>query len=270
MATNPPSSGVELTIDGHVGVITLNSPPANIMTQKVWLGLASCLEQAENNPEVRAVIFVSGLSKPIFSAGNDIMSLYAPKTNYERYATFWKTQTVFLARLYRSPLLTIAAIRGACPAGGTIVAMCCDWRIMANDVPGVMGLNEVALGIPVPHYWMKVMANTIGTRATERVIMHGALLDVAECVKTGMVDQTVSSTDLLASATKFAQDRLKFPDIGRSLSKIQFRNQLSSEWEAQWESEAKEGWKTLTSDATITTLTGVLMSLSKNSKKSKL
>ena len=48
----------------------------------------------------------------------------------------------FLARLYRTPLLTLAAIRGACPAGGCCMSLCCDLRFMA-DGPGHIGLNEV-------------------------------------------------------------------------------------------------------------------------------
>ena len=50
----------------------------------------------------------------------------------------------FLARLYRSPLLTLAAIRGACPAGGCCMSLCCDLRFMV-DGPGHIGLNEVRM-----------------------------------------------------------------------------------------------------------------------------
>jgi len=49
------------------------------------------------------------------------------------------------SRLYMSRLATIAAIRGACPAGGCMMSMCCDHRVMSNA--GSIGLNEVQLGI---------------------------------------------------------------------------------------------------------------------------
>lgn len=61
----------------------------------------------------------------------------------------------FLLRLYKSPLITICAIRGACPAGGCILSLLCDSRIMTEA--GTIGLNEVALGIPVPYYWVQAM-----------------------------------------------------------------------------------------------------------------
>ncbi len=51
-----------------------------------------------------------------------------------RYTDFWVTSNVFLARLYRSPLVTLAAIKGACPAGGCCLSLCCDMRIMTEQV----------------------------------------------------------------------------------------------------------------------------------------
>ena len=51
-----------------------------------------------------------------------------------RYRDFWVTSNVFLARLYCSPLVTVAAIKGACPAGGCCLSLCCDMRIMTEQV----------------------------------------------------------------------------------------------------------------------------------------
>lgn len=56
--------------------------------------------------------------------------------------------------------MTIAAVRGYCPAGGCILSLCCDARVVTEDCR--MGLNEVALGIPVPKFWVKIMVNTVG------------------------------------------------------------------------------------------------------------
>ena len=50
-----------------------------------------------------------------------------------RYREFWVTSNVFLARLHRTPLVTVAAIKGACPAGGCCLSMCCDLRIMTQQ-----------------------------------------------------------------------------------------------------------------------------------------
>ena len=84
---------------------------------------------------------------------------------------FWEVSNVFLARLYRSPLFTVAAIRGACPAAGCGIAMCCDYRIMSEK--GHIGLNEVALGIPVPIYWTELFLHTVGSGPGEKLLKSG-------------------------------------------------------------------------------------------------
>lgn len=81
-------------------------------------------------------------------------------------------QNTFLARLYRSPLVTVAAIRGACPAAGCGISMCCDARVMTEE--GYIGLNEVALGIPVPIYWTELFLKTVGHSAGEKLLKSGA------------------------------------------------------------------------------------------------
>ena len=97
----------------------------------------------------------------LHAAGNDIKELYAPKTTKQRYRQFWTVSNALLARLYSSPLVTVAAIRGACPAGGCCLALCCDVRLMSQET-GHIGLNEVALGIPVPLFWARLMTRIIG------------------------------------------------------------------------------------------------------------
>lgn len=96
-----------------------------------------------------------------------------------RYREFWVESNKFLARLYRSPLVTVAAIRGACPAGGCCMSLCCDLRIMA-DGPGHIGLNEVAIGISVPLFWARLMARVVGQATAERLCQFAALVGPQE------------------------------------------------------------------------------------------
>ena len=98
-------------------ILWLGSEPVNSMTLELWTALSENLTALESDPNVSGVVFASELKKPIFTAGNDINELYAPKTSRERYAQFWRVQTSFLCHLLRSPLATVCAIRGACPAG---------------------------------------------------------------------------------------------------------------------------------------------------------
>ena len=81
----------------------------------------------------------------------------------------------------------MSAIKGACPAGGCCLSLCCDTRIMTEQ--GHIGLNEVALGIPVPVYWARLMAVVIGQGPAERLCYSASLLSPQEALRLGMVDK---------------------------------------------------------------------------------
>lgn len=85
-------------------------------TLELWQELLHVLCELEADTAVRGVIWVSGLKRDVFTAGNNLKELHAPSTSRSRHRAFWIAQTTFLARLYRSPLVTVAAIKGDFPA----------------------------------------------------------------------------------------------------------------------------------------------------------
>lgn len=246
--------------DTGYAIVTICREPVNSMNLELWQQLADTLEQLEKDPSVRGVIFQSGLKKDVFTAGNDLQELYAPKSSAERYRDFWITQNMFFTRLYRSPLVTLAAIRGACPAGGCALALCCDYRIMTDF--GNIGLNEVALGIPVPAYWAQLMVRTIGQRPAERLLEFGLMPSAAEALQLGLVDELAKVEDLLASAENAMAKMLEAPDPGRQATKLSLREEFSKAWAEFSKPEAEGGWKLLSHPKTIQALEAVIQRLS--------
>ena len=193
--------------------------------------------------------------------------LYAPSSSRERFLRFWRAQTVFLSRLYRSRLVTVACIRGSCPAGGCITSLCCDWRVMSSDDSPTIGLNEVALGISVPKHWAAVMARTIGDRQAERLLLRGELVRVAEAKELGMVDEVVEKGRLMEVAEREMRARLRNPDAGRVVTKGHLREALALQWEREWEAEAEGGWAMLSDERIVRMLGQVLQRLSGGKKQ---
>jgi len=260
MSDSPKAVSTEIKSAGYA-VVTVAREPVNSMNLELWRELAATLDELEANREVHGLILQSGLKRDVFTAGNDINELYAPKTSRERYVDFWVTQTTFLARLYRSRLATVAAIRGASPAGGCVTALCCDVRIMTDF--GNIGLNEVALGIPVPEYWGGLMARTIGQRAAEKLLLNGLLPSSDEALKLGMIDAVVPQTQLFAAAEDAIHNLLKAPSAPRAQTKKQLRATFSKEWEAFGPKEAEGAWPMLASAPVVAALGKVLERLSK-------
>lgn len=243
-------------------ILWMGSEPVNSMTLELWTALSDALTELEQDPKVRGVIFASELKKDIFTAGNDIKELYAKTTSRERYTRFWRTQTTFLCRLLRSPLATVCAIRGACPAGGCAVALCCDYRVQSEA--GTFGLNEVQLGIPVPKYWAKLFCLVAGRTSGDLTLQLGALLAPREAKAMGLLHEVVPIAAVLPAAERaMTQMFLKLPDGARGVTKKNMREAFSAEWEGYIAEEAAGGWAMLTTPEVEAALGGVIARLSK-------
>ena len=219
---------------------------------------------------------------------------------------FWLTSNKFLARLYVSPLVTVAAIRGACPAGGCCLSLCCDYRVMTEV--GHIGLNEVALGIAVPKYWAALMGRVIGAGPAEAPLQLARLLSPLEALRLRMVDELVHPSKLLAAAEAAATRMLGVPDFSRAVrarwmrpgcagehkaprqrppaaawvarlsvplaldpflqeTKRLLREDFAKEWVAFLPGEAEYAWAMLASPPVVKQLGAVLAALSGGGKK---
>ena len=111
--------------------------------------------------------------------------------------------------------MTIAGIRGACPAGGCCLALCCDYRILSD--PGYIGLNEVALGISVPKYWGKLMERVIGSGKAEKLLQFAQLVKAKQALDIGLVDEICHKEDLEDAVCKKMKYFTSFPATGRAV-----------------------------------------------------
>lgn len=243
-----------------IAVISFGKEPVNSMDLEFWRLLKSTFQAAEADKNIRGVIFQSTLKKNVFTAGLDIKELHAPSTSEERLKTFWRTLTEVLSSIYGSRLATVAAINGACPAGGCMLAMCCDWRIITYD--GSMGLNEVALGIPVPRVWCELMAKLIGLHPAEEVLLSASMPKGTDLRVLGLVDDLVEKpTELLPSAVARMKTWLKFPPKGFQETKLMLRGDFAQRWAKGVEAESEEVWNAVSDPRSVASLDMVLKRL---------
>jgi 3,2-trans-enoyl-CoA isomerase len=262
---------VSYVLNDALAIVALHREPVNSMNTALWTTLLATLEELEANPRVRGVVFMSTLKRNVFTAGNDLTELYAPNTSLAQYSNFWVISNYFLARLYASPLITIAAVKGACPAGGCCLAMCCDFRVVTEDVS--IGLNEVAIGITVPGNWIKVMISIIGQGKTDKLTQFARSIGAEEALKIGFVDTVVPNAEALEpAAVKIAKEIFKLPDPGRKMTKDLLRGELGRSWgnKNTLEEESHRIWGFLADEKTIKALKAVMSRLSKPKDKSKL
>ena len=136
-----------------------------------------------------------------------------------------------------------------------------------------MGLNEVAIGISVPGYWIKLMTSIIGQGKADKMCQYARMIGADEALKIGFVDQVLESADeLVLAATKAAQEALKLPDPGRIVAKNMLRGELGQVWgnKSGLESEAHQIWGNLTNESTVKALKAVMARLSKPKGSAKI
>lgn len=254
---------------GGIAVVTLKSEPVNIMHYQFWEQLLAAVEQAEADTDVRAVVFRSGLKRSVFTAGLDIKELYVKGTNEERFHKYWAMLSKVLTKIYYTPLMTCAAIKGQCPAGGCAMALCCDHRVITSD--GSMGLNEVALGMGgVPDFWGELMQKVIGERAMERMVQTGDLAKAPELLTLQMVDQVVGTPDeLMPAAVKEAARWLRPGDHGRVASKQKMRRAFHARWVQGARAEGQYIWESINTGPVAANIEKVIAQLSGAGKKKK-
>lgn len=245
---------------GGYAVLTIKKEPVNSLDLGMWVALEAALDALEADKSVSGLILISGLQRDVFSAGNDLLELYAPKTSLERYTEFWVVSNRFLVKLYRSRLVTVAAVRGASPAGGCIMALCCDHRILTTT--GTIGLNEVLLGIPVPKFWGMLMTRVLGT-AAEKVLLTGKLMTPQEAKAVGLADLLVEGHEsLLPAAEKLMSQLQRLPSTSYAATKLNLRDGFCKDWEAFYPVEPSYGWSFLNQPATLKVMAGAIARLS--------
>lgn len=153
----------------------------------------------------QAVIFVSKKPK-IYIAGADIDEIKHLNTEADVLKAVQSGQDIF-NELEDLPMITVAAVAGACAGGGCEFIMACDYRLASEDTSTRIGLPETKLGI-IPGFGGCVrMPRMIGLQAALDVILGGKLLASKKAEKVGLVDQVVHPNQLLDQAIKMAKEK---------------------------------------------------------------
>ncbi|XP_071966059.1 enoyl-CoA delta isomerase 1, mitochondrial-like [Antedon mediterranea] len=242
-----------------VSLLKFDNKPVNGLSKDFLIELDMALEKLENNPTCRGVILTSAFPK-IFSAGLDILEMYQKSPDYTN--AFWRSLQNMWLRLYGSRLITIAAINGHSPAGGALMAMSCDYRVMASG-PYTIGLNETLLGIVAPFWFMDVMTNTIGHRKTEISLQLGKLYSSDEALKIGLVDMLAEENEVLDVAKVHMKQWLKIPDHAREISKQMMRKKTIDKLRSRQEEDIAYFTKFIQKDSIQLSLGKYLESLKK-------
>ena len=206
---------LNIDFSNNTAIIALNNKIPNALSLKLLEDLQLKIKQFNQQSEIYSIVLTSTNNK-FFSIGLDIPSIYdIPRLEFEK---FYKTFTQACVELFRSPKPIIAAISGHAIAGGCILTLCCDYRII-TDSKALMGLNEIKLGVPVPYLGYFILKELVGYREARNVCESGEFFLPKDLLVLGLVDEIVPSSRMIDVAVEKAQALGSLPQSSYSLIK---------------------------------------------------
>ena len=163
----------------------------NAINEAVVEEMMGHFQEFSADPAVKAVI-LTGQGK-FFTFGFDIPEFLGyGREDFIRYLTKFTDLYTFLF-LFPKPL--VAALNGHTIAGGCMISLSCDWRIMVSGKSRI-SLNEINFGASLFAGSVEMMRFHLGSRNGEKTILSGRMYSPEEAVGLGLVDQVVSEADL--------------------------------------------------------------------------
>lgn len=200
--------------------LRLNRPPANALNPELLTELRARLGEAEDRG-ARAIV-LSGLPG-IFSAGLDVP--YLITLDRAGIEAAWSEFLATVKALARSPVPVVAAITGHSPAGGAVLSLACDYRLMARG-DFTIGLNEVRLGIPMPRFMFEMARLAMGQRRAEIACASGHLFRPEEALAAGFVDHVAEAEEVIPMAIEHCRRLLQLPPAAFAGSRQSGRRDL--------------------------------------------
>jgi Delta3-Delta2-enoyl-CoA isomerase len=209
------------TIDhGPIRELRLSRPPANALSPEL---IAALGEAVVNAPREGARALVLSGSGKLFSGGLDVPVLLP--LDQPAIRTTWESFYRLMHGLAASPIPVAAAITGHSPAGGAVLAIFCDYRVMAEgDVK--IGFNEVQVGIPLPVAILRAFVRLVGPHQAERLCVTGRLIPAAEALRIGFVDELAPLDQVVPKALAWCQEILALPPVAMAKTRQDTREDL--------------------------------------------
>jgi len=184
---------------GRVALLTINRPEKrNALDGATRRELIEALDAIRDDAAIRVVV-LTGAGDKAFVAGADI-SEFEGRSPIDQFRVM-SGRTVFDA-VESFPKPVIAALNGFTLGGGCELAMACDIRLAADTAR--LGQPEVNLGIIPGAGGTQRLPRLVGTGAAYKLLYTGELIDAAEALRIGLVDEVVPAAELRTRAMALA------------------------------------------------------------------
>jgi methylglutaconyl-CoA hydratase len=227
---------LQLAFDSGIAIITLNRPDKrNAISYELIDDLVRALEEARNS--AAGILILTGAGKA-FCSGMDLDNLKAligrtPKQNLEDS----RTMVSLFRAFYEFPKPTIAAVNGAAIAGGTGLALLCDFTLAVPEAK--FGYTEVRIGF-VPAIVSTFLLRQVGEKIARDLLLTGRIFDAPEALEMGLINEIVPPEKLLGRARELAAQLAENSPLSLFHTKRLLTEHARTELDSQIEAAIRE------------------------------
>lgn len=183
---------VERSIHGAIQQLRMARAPVNALDPGLCQAITDALRSAVADG-ARGIVLAGGAK--VFSAGLDVPYLLSLEADRNALLQAWEAFFETARTLAACPVPVIAAMAGHAPAGGCVLALCCDYRVLAEG-PFRIGLNETQVGLVAPEGIQALLARVVGPHRAERLLVAGHMPDAQEALSIGLVDELAAAEEV--------------------------------------------------------------------------
>lgn len=209
---------IEVERSGDVATIIMNDTKANVLNKEFFEQMLDALAELEADAGVKAVI-LTGHAK-FFSAGLDLKTL--PALSKEELLRVLLQFADMTLKLFDFPKPLVAAVNGHALAGGCVLMLCCDRRLMVAEGAKI-GLNEIAIGLALPSFVTELALAVLGRAAVQEAVMEATIYDPQGALGIGYVEQLFPADDLMEEASAVARRLARLPSAAYGTTKRRLR-----------------------------------------------
>lgn len=200
---------MKLERDGPVGILTIDTTRNNAINLDFIEEAHARMDEAEADPGIRSLV-VTATHPSVFCPGIDLPDLLPRDQAGMR--RFFSAITGLACRKFAFPKPEVYALNGHAIAGGCVMALTGDVRLMARGRYQI-GLLEVDLGLSASAGMVEIVAYVLGRRGAERLLAAGGLLTPEEALARGLVDELVEPDLLMTRALERARGLAEKPPL---------------------------------------------------------
>ncbi len=192
---------IKVEYHSNVSILRLAREITNAINLALINTLAGRLREMRTSTDVHGIVITSSNDK-FFSIGFDIPELITLSKDVFREFYHSFNQLCLDMYTFRKPM--IAAITGHAVAGGCILTLCCDYRLIAKGKK-LMGLNEIKLGVPIPYPADCILQELVGYRNARDIVDSGEFFLPEKSLEMGVVDEVLPLEQVVPVAIQKAK-----------------------------------------------------------------